>query len=58
MAKNDIVTIHCYGNTERLPRQKAIMKYFAGMCNSEGSERDRYTNIYIALINGEKECYD
>lgn len=56
--KNDIVTITCYGVTEKIKRQDAIEKYLEGMMCCDGSERERYTNIYIQLIAGNKHCTD
>ena len=58
MARKDIVTIHVYNEVERMERSKAKKKYLMGMACCEGAERDRYTNIYLQLIAGEKECYD
>lgn len=54
MAKQDIVRITCYGTTKEYDRQQAINKFLECMMMSEGSERDRYTNIYIALMAGDK----
>lgn len=54
----DMVTITCYGKTEQMSRKDAINKYLKGMAWSEGSERDRYTNIYLALISGETNVFD
>ena len=48
----DKVTITCYGKTEVMERKDAINKYLEGMMCCEGSERDRYTNIYLVLISG------
>lgn len=56
--KNDIVTIHIYGQTEKRRRQSAIKFYLEAMACSEGSENERYTNIYLDLIEGKKECFD
>ena len=50
----DVVTIKCYGTTKTYERQKALDKFFEGMMMCEGAERDRYTNIFIALKCGEK----
>lgn len=49
---SDIVTIVCYGQEEKMTRKKALEKYFNGMMCCEGSERDRYTDIYIQLKQG------
>ena len=54
----DIVTIVCYGKTEQMEREKAIAKYYDGMMCCDGSERNRYTNIYMDLINGLDVCKD
>lgn len=62
MAQNktnkDIVTITCYNQTEKMERNAAIKKYLDCMRHSEGSERERYENIYFQLLDGETECYD
>ena len=55
---HDIVTIHCYNSTERMTRKAAMAKYLEGMVACEGSERDRYTNIYCKLADGYVECDD
>ena len=49
---NDEVEITCYGKTETMKRQEAITLYKEAMEASEGSERDRYTNIYLGLMAG------
>ena len=54
----DIAKITCYGKTEYAERKKAISFYLDCMRHSEGSERDRYTNIYIQLLDGLDECSD
>lgn len=56
--KKDTVRITCYGQTEVMERSKAIAKYKEGMLMCEGSEAERYTNIYYQLIDGETECSD
>ncbi len=48
----DLVKITCYGEVEVVERKKALSFYLDAMRNSEGSERDRYTNIYIGLLDG------
>jgi len=55
---DDIVTITCYNKTEQMKRGDAIKFYAEGMNCCEGSERDRYTNIYMQLMDGRMECYD
>lgn len=54
----DFVTIVCYGQPEIMRRDEAIEKYYEGMMYCEGSERDRYTNIYCQLVRGDKVCQD
>ena len=56
--KNDLVTITCYGKTEKMKRRKALDFYLDCMMNSEGSEHDRYSNIYEQLMCGYTECCD
>lgn len=55
---NDIVHVTCYNKRKEYKRQEALDFFFEGMMCSEGSERDRYTNIYEQLMLGYKECYD
>lgn len=52
------VTVTCYGRKESMTREQAIDKYYEGMCYCEGSERERYTNIYVKLMGGETEVND
>lgn len=57
--KLDAVKITCYGQTKVWDdRQEAIKEFLEGMACCEGSERDRYTNIYMQLIAGCTECED
>ncbi len=53
-----IVTITCYGKTEKMEREKAKKFYLDCMKNSEGSEQERYTNIYTQLMDGATVCFD
>lgn len=47
------VTTVCYGKTTVWDNRQDAMAYFAeGMANSEGSEQERYTNIYCQLAQG------
>ena len=54
------VKVLCYGQVTEYPtRQEAINEFLAGMSSSEGSERDRYTNIYLDLLHTDKDfVYD
>ena len=54
----DMVTVTCYGTTTKMSREAAMKKYFEGMLFCEGSERNRYTNIYIGLKCGYKKVDD
>jgi predicted membrane protein len=54
----DLVKITCYGKMETMERKDAIAKYLEAMAWSDGSERDRYVNIYLGLISGEMEVSD
>lgn len=54
-------TITCYGKTKRYPESKreAMKQEFRmGMLACEGSEKDRYTNIFLDLVSGAKACSD
>jgi hypothetical protein len=50
----DLVKVTCYGTTETMNRKEAISFYLNCMYNSEGAERDRYVNIYLKLLQGDK----
>ena len=53
------IQITCYGKTETwTDREKAKAFYLEGIMNSEGSERDRYTDIYTQLCEGFSKCSD
>lgn len=54
----DLVKVTCYGITETMERKQAISFYLNCMYNSEGAERDRYTNIYLKLLQGDKVVDD
>lgn len=56
--KKEMVTITCYNQKETMTRGKAIAKYFDAMCNTEGSEQERYVHIYQMLMEGATNCYD
>ena len=59
MKLKDSVKITCYGVTKvGKNRQDAIKEFLEGMLCCEGAERDRYTNIYLQLTSGCKECVD
>ena len=50
----DLVTISCYGTTKTYTRQDAMDKFLEYMMMCEGAEKERYTNIYVALVCGDK----
>lgn len=53
------IRITCYCETETwTDREKAKAFYMEAMANSEGSERERYTNIYMQLCEGRTDCND
>lgn len=55
----DSVKVTCYGEEKVWDsRADAIAFYLEGMTMCEGSERDRYTNIYLRLLEGCTECED
>lgn len=56
--KNDIVTIRCYGKEQKMSREDAKKFYLTCMACSEGSERERYTNVYLDLEDGLDYCTD
>ena len=56
--KKDMVKVTCYKTTQTMTRDDAIQFYLKAIRCSEGSERDRYMNIYLQLLDGEKECSD
>lgn len=55
---NDRVYITCYGRREAYNRQDAIKEFFEAVQCCEGCERERYVNVYFALLNGETEIVD
>ena len=56
--KNKITTV-CYGKEDEWNSRKEAEAFFLeAMMGSDGSERDRYTNIYIKLQMGMDFCTD
>jgi hypothetical protein len=54
-----MVTTICYGKKEVWnSRQDAVDFYRECMMYSEGSERERYTCIYLDLMDGKNVCTD
>ena len=57
--KLDSVKVTCYGETKIWDSRKEVADfYLSAILNSEGSENQRYTKIYINLMMGKKECSD
>ena len=57
--KLDSVTVICYGESKVWDsRADAIKFYLEGMTACEGAERNRYTNVYLDLIEGLDICRD
>lgn len=55
----DSVSVTCYGITADWDnRNEAILYYAEGLNNSEGSEKERYSNIVWGLIDGDKKVAD
>ena len=58
MSKNTVKVI-CYGQEEVWnSRSEAIAFYMEGVAACEGSERDRYMNVYMDLCEGLAVCTD
>ncbi len=54
----DPVTVTCYGETKTWERKDALKYFLEGAHLCEGSEAERYFNIYYQLVNGAKEASD
>ena len=53
-----IITV-CYGQRQEWnSRKEAEMYFLEGMMNSDGSEQERYTAIYLKPLAGEAICTD
>ena len=53
-----IITV-CYGKREYWKsRAEAIRFFLEGVAATEGSERDRYSQIYAELVSGRAVCTD
>ena len=59
MANTSGVTVTCYGEKKHWQdREDAFKFYYDGVCCCEGSERDRYMNICIGIMEGLEEVTD
>lgn len=57
--KSGVVTTVCYGKEEQWDdRAEAARSFLNAMMNSEGSERERYSNVYFEIIQGLNCCTD
>lgn len=54
----DMVEITCYGTTKLYERQQAIKEFRIAMQVCEGSEKERYANIYCELVRGKNKISD
>ena len=52
------VRIRCYNQWETMTRREGMEKYLEGMRCCDGSERERYQNIFFALLDGEMIATD
>ena len=52
------VSIECYGEVETMTREQALDKYRMCIDYSDGSEKERYVNIFLQLLDGYRICYD
>ena len=54
-----MLTTICYGEKKEWKnRQEAAGFFLNAMMDSDGSERERYTNIYVDIISGKSVCTD
>lgn len=59
MNRNPKVTTKCYGKVQKWDdREQAKQFFLEAMMNSEGVEYERYSAVYIQLINGLPYCVD
>lgn len=59
MNRKQKVTTVCYGQKQVWDsREEAKAFFLEAMMNSDGSEHDRYSGIYIQLMNGLNYCTD
>lgn len=53
------VTTICYGKSREWEnREEAVRFYLNCMACSEGSEHERYSNVLMGLMYGDKICTD
>lgn len=57
--KKEKITVICYGEEKIWDnREKAKEFYLEAMMNTEGSEKERYSNIFGDLCSGLTTCRD
>lgn len=55
---SDPVKVTCYGQTKVWERKDALDFFLEGAWQCDGSEAERYFNIYYQLLHGAKEAVD
>lgn len=56
--ENGVVTV-CYGERREWESRKEAHDFFLeAMMNTEGSEQQRYSNVYFGIIAGKPICTD
>ena len=59
MNPNRKVTTVCYGKKQEWDDREEAQAYFLeAMMNSDGAERERYSNVYFKIIRGFDYCTD
>lgn len=58
MKDNNKVLVVLYGQSTVTTREKAKEEMLECMMCSEGAERERYTDIYLQLLEGRSICSD
>lgn len=57
--EKEVIKITCYDITETWENRETAKDFYLNcMLNSEGSEQERYTNIYLQLCQGYTNCKD
>lgn len=58
-ADSDGVTTVCYGKVQEWDDRSEARKFFLeAMMNTDGAERERYSNVYFKIIRGFDYCTD
>lgn len=59
MNRRKSVTTKCYGEVRKWDEREQAKDFFLeAMMNSEGAEHERYSAVYIQLVNGLSYCTD